>query len=126
MSAAGLGLPPSDGRHGMNRLRPLVIDPTRVSRPSDTASTRFGTKKSGAPRSADMYRSIWSIATPRSASMSVGSFSSITAIGRPFRNTVRSGHFKISNAQTAEREHDAECQRQDCQDHYDRNERAAR
>jgi hypothetical protein len=38
----------------------------------------------------------------------------------------RAGHFKISNAQTAEREHDAECQRQDCQDHYDRNERAAR
>ena len=32
----------------MKRLCPLVIDPTRVSMPSETAITRFGTNRSGA------------------------------------------------------------------------------
>jgi hypothetical protein len=32
----------------MKRLRPLVIEPMRVSMPSDTASSRFGTNRSSA------------------------------------------------------------------------------
>ena len=32
----------------MKRLRPLVIEPTRVSMPSEMTSTRFDTNRSGA------------------------------------------------------------------------------
>ena len=72
----------------------LGVDGASAQRrgPSEAIRNRLDAKNSDA---VSMYRQSWRIATPMSASVSVGFLSSITVIGIPFRNTVRSGRITV-------------------------------